>query len=75
MTDNRKNIKLGESLFKRLKDDKPDNMNWPTYFEQNCLEDDDAGDLAERLDSIEAGVQEAAKAAQSAEQSVEELQR
>ena len=74
----RKNIKLPADLFDRLKADKNSGdvgMSWPRYFEETCLSDDDAGDLAERLDSIEAGVQEAAKAAQSAEASVEELQR
>jgi len=41
MTD-RKNIKLPEPLFNALRDDKPDHMSWPTYFETRCLADDDA---------------------------------
>lgn len=40
MSDNRKNIKVPESLFKRLKSDKGKHMNWQTYFEQECLSDD-----------------------------------
>jgi len=49
---NRKNIKLPEPLFNSLKDDKPDNMNWPTYFEQRCL-GDDSDDVAALMNALE----------------------
>jgi len=33
----RKNIKVPESLFESLKDDKPDGVTWPDYLEARCL--------------------------------------
>ena len=72
----RKNIKLKEDLFERLKADKPDTMSWPRYFEEQCLSDaetTDDSDVGERLERIEALTREAAEAAQSAKRGVEEL--
>ena len=43
----RKNIKLPEPLFNALRDDKPDHMSWPTYFETTCLAPDDDADGAD----------------------------
>jgi hypothetical protein len=40
MTDNRKNIKIDESLFNRLKDAKGDRRSWPQFFEDELLGDD-----------------------------------
>lgn len=37
----RKNIKLPEALFARLKNDKPEHMSWAMYFETQCLASDD----------------------------------
>ncbi len=68
----RKNIKISESLFERLKADKGKHMSWPQYLEEQCLSDD-TGDVSERLDRIEAAAKEATEAAQSAEASVEDL--
>jgi hypothetical protein len=47
----RKNIKLPEPLFNALRDDKPDHMSWPTYFETRCLAPDDADTVT--LDATE----------------------
>ena len=96
----RKNIKVGEDLFERMKADKGPHKSWPQYFEDQLSEDAggvDAEGFAEvvdreldgvenhidantshvndRLDRIEAAAREAATAAQSAQKSVEELQR
>jgi len=61
MSDERKNIKLPEPLFDRLKADKPDHMKWPAYLEQQCLSDSD--------------VTEATEAAKQAESNTEEIKR
>jgi len=59
MTD-RKNIKIDEELFARLKEDKGRHRSWPQYFEDQLAEDDtpDALDVdavadavAERIDA------------------------
>jgi len=71
---NRKNIKVGEDLFERMKADKGPHKSWPQYFEDQ-LSEDTGGVDTERLDRIEAAAREAATAAQSAQKGVEELQR
>jgi len=60
----RKNIKIKEDLFDRLKEDKPAHMNWPTYLEQQCL-----------VDAREEGDDEVTKAAKAAEANTEEIKR
>jgi len=57
MTD-RKNIKVSESLFTRLKDDKPDDMSWPGYLEQQCLSDSDVTEATEAAKQAEANTEE-----------------
>ena len=53
----RKNIKVPESLFLALRDDKDDNQSWPHYLESECLGAGDGdADLAEQLDRIEDAV-------------------
>jgi len=57
----RKNIKLPESLFLALRDDKPDYMSWPTYFETECLKPEpsdaqieiDMDEVLGRIDDLE----------------------
>ena len=41
----RKNIKVPESLFLALRDDKDDTQSWPHYLETKCLHDTDASDV------------------------------
>jgi len=43
----RKNIKVDEDLFARLKEDKGKHRSWPQYFEDQLAEDTDAVDYAE----------------------------
>ena len=85
----RKNIKLKEDLFERLKADKPDTMSWPRYFEEQCLGDsepettDDSGvdlelkkelaKIRQELGETREAAVEATSAAQSAKRGVEEL--
>ena len=69
---NRKNIKVGEDLFERMKADKGPHKSWPQYFEDQ-LSGDSGGVDTERLDRIEAAAREAASSAQSAERAVDEL--
>jgi len=57
----RRNIKLPESLFEALKEDKNSgkaNRSWPRYFEEQCLGDSepettDDSDLKEAVESFE----------------------
>jgi len=40
----RKNIKVGEDLFERMKADKGPHKSWPQYFEDQLSEDTDGVD-------------------------------
>ncbi len=79
MTD-RKNIKVREDLFERLKADKGPHRSWPQYLEDQLSDDTpetdgvEVGDLQDRLERIEAMTKEATNAAQSAEAKIERLQ-
>jgi hypothetical protein len=75
MTD-RKNIKLPESLFLALRDDKPDHMSWPAYFEAECLGPDDADDTATDapdMDGVESALATIEERTGRIERQVEEL--
>jgi len=76
MSDARKNIKVPEPLFDRLKDDKGPHRSWPQYFRDQLDEDADADDMdfAERLDRIESAAREATSAAQSTQRAIEDME-
>lgn len=51
----RKNLKIPESLFLALRDDKGDNQSWPHYLETECLHDEaeGLGDIRSALSTLE----------------------
>jgi len=58
----RKNVKVPEPLFWDLREDKPDELSWPDYLENECLGNGSIfggvpDDLREQLERIEAGVE------------------
>jgi hypothetical protein len=78
MTMARKNLKVPESLFLALRDDKPDSMTWPTYLETRCLGGEGVSHPSPNPDEIAEAVAEridyAAIADTTSEQVVRELQ-
>ena len=52
MTMARKNIKVPESLFLALRDDKPDNVTWPAYLEARCLNDERETNVSLNADDV-----------------------
>lgn len=75
----RKNLKVPESLFSALRDDKPDHMSWPAYLETRCLDTDDVshpspgGEVSEQLDRIESAAQTAEKRTGRIEQALDDM--
>lgn len=69
MTDNRKNIKLDEDLFAKLKEDKGA-KSWPVYFREECLgqgsgsEGVDAERMYDRLEELETNLKNEIEALQ-----------
>jgi len=52
----RKNIKVGEDLFERMKADKGPHKSWPQYFEDQLSEDAGGAPAAVDADAIAASV-------------------
>ena len=70
----RKNIKVGEDLFERMKADKGPHKSWPQYFEdqlESTAQDGENSEILEKLDRIEAMTQEATHAAQRVDTQLE----
>jgi len=49
----RKNIKVPEPLFDRLKDDKGQHRSWPQYLRDQLDDDEDMGGVESSLQAIE----------------------
>jgi len=72
MTDDRKNIKVDEPLFERMKAAKGDRRSWPQFFEDELFDDDaDADTVATEVASR---IDYAAIGREAAEHTVEKLQ-
>lgn len=72
----RKNLKVPESLFLALRDDKPDSLSWPAYLETRCLGAGLVGeDVRDQLDRIERAATTAEDRTGSIQRTLEEMGR
>jgi len=69
----RKNIKVPEPLFNRLKEDKGAHRSWPQYFEDQLADDDDDMDAPVDMDVLKSSLETVEKRTGKIERTLEDM--